>query len=421
MGMKINPHKIQVALDGRLIKKHEYFVPVVGENFDGHDFIDQALKNGAAGVIEESELYKLAANKLTDIGPIVIAITGSLGKSTTRKFIAESLRIKYKVVQGDLNTKLGLATNIINNLSADSEYFIAECGMDRPGELLDTGNFLKPYVVVLTNVNESHYMYFDSINEIVKGKADLLRTVNKNGRVYINWDSKYARRTVKYSNTKNITKYSSKDISLLPDKLSFIGEHNLLNLSVAYKIAIDEGVDKTKLDKVAKKIKTPKGRMQILKGINESTIIDDSYNASAPEAVIKSLNAAKEYFDKNLNGRFIAILGGMAELGRYSKRAHKKVAKEIIKTKPDYILLSGELAKIYDAGHTLSDSEYELKIFSDHEKVVVFIRNEVKPTKKDLFFFKGSQTTRLEKIIELLLKDPTKAKSLLPRQDARWK
>jgi len=418
--MKINPYKIKVSLDNRIIKKGEFFVAVKGERFDGHDFIDAALKSGAGGVLEVEELYKLAQIKLKSVNPRVIAVTGSLGKSTTRKFIAECLAIKYKVVQGDLNTKLGLAVNIINDLRKDTDYFIAECGMDRPGELFETGKFIKPDIVVLTNISESHYEFFNSIEKIIEGKGELLKTVNKNGRVYINWDSKYARKAIKYSNTTNIYKYKRSDNLLLPKGLSFIGEHNYLNLSVAYKLALDEGVDKIKVNSVVKKIKTPKGRMQLLKGINGSTIIDDSYNASAPTAVISSLNAARDFFEKNLEGRFIVILGGMAELGKYAKKAHIKVAKEIIKINPDMVLLSGELAINYNSEKTFTKNNIAHKKFNLHKEVVKFITTKIKPDKNDLLFFKGSQSTRLEKIIEPLLADPSTAKDSLPRQDARW-
>src|SRR3989344_9294770 len=124
---------MKVALDSRLIKKGEYFVPVKGESFDGHKFIDDALKNGAKGIIEENKLYELASKKLGEIDPIVIAITGSVGKSTMRDFVSTLISQKYKICVGSLNTKLGLATNIINDLKAGDRFFVAEWGMDYAG------------------------------------------------------------------------------------------------------------------------------------------------------------------------------------------------------------------------------------------------------------------------------------------------
>src|SRR3989344_6605797 len=142
---------MKVCLDSRLIKAGEYFVAVVGENFDGHKFISDVLGKGAAGVLQENELYKISSEKLARINPVVIAVTGSVGKSTTRDFLKILLDTKYKVCVGSLNTKLGLATNIVNEMEYDCEIFIAECGMDHAGELFETGEFIKPNIVVITN------------------------------------------------------------------------------------------------------------------------------------------------------------------------------------------------------------------------------------------------------------------------------
>ena len=159
---------IKVCLDSRLIKPGDYFVPVVGENFDGHKFIDQVLEKGASGIIEEKELYEISTNKLNRINPIVIAVTGSVGKSTTVNFLNILLSEKFSVCVGTLNTKLGLATNIVNDMNDDCEIFLAECGMDRPGELFDTGEFIKPDVVMITNISESHIEKLGSLITVIR-------------------------------------------------------------------------------------------------------------------------------------------------------------------------------------------------------------------------------------------------------------
>src|SRR3990167_2481985 len=103
---KIN-RDIHVCLDSRLVMPGDYFVPIVGESVDGHKYIDSAIKNGAVGIIEESELYEIASEKLASVNPKVIAITGSVGKTTMRNFLSTILSEKYKVCVGSLNTKLG--------------------------------------------------------------------------------------------------------------------------------------------------------------------------------------------------------------------------------------------------------------------------------------------------------------------------
>jgi len=420
--MNVDPFKLKVSLDSRTAKKGDYFVAVNGEVIDGHKFIDQAKRNGAVGVLEEDELYELASKKLKVINPRIIAITGSLGKSTTSKFIAELLSVRYNVAEGTLNTKLGLATNIINSMTEATEYFVAECGMDKSGELIKTGKFINPDVVVLTNVSESHMQFFKSQDEIIKGKGDLLKSVKREGSIYINWDSELAQKAEKYSNTKDIYKYSQKDVSLLPKGLKMLGEHNRTALACAYMLALEKGVEKSKLTKKIMKLTPPKGRLNVLRGINGSTIIDDSYNGSAPDSVLSSFSAADDLFEENnLKGKKIAVLGAMLELGNFEDEAHKSVGDEIVKMDYDYVILSGELARKYDINKVISNTKAIVSKISDHEEAVDYIKTKIKPTSEDLLLFKGSQGTRLEKIIEPLLIDPSKSPTLLPRQDARWK
>jgi len=147
-------NSLSVNLDSRLIKPGEYFVPVKGEFTDGHKYIDNALKNGAKGIIEVEELYKIAQRKLKSIDPTIIAITGSVGKSTTRDFVYTLISTQYRAAKGTLNTKLGLATNIINDLKFGDEFFIAEAGMDKLEELTATGRFLNPDIVVCTAIKK---------------------------------------------------------------------------------------------------------------------------------------------------------------------------------------------------------------------------------------------------------------------------
>ncbi len=228
---------IIVSLDSRLIKPGEYFVPVKGEVTDGHKYMDMALQNGAVGIIEENELYKLASEKLAKIKPIVLAVTGSVGKSTMVGFISTLLSQKFKVCKGSLNTKLGLAVNIINDMKNNDQIFVAETGMDRAGELLETGNFISPHIAVITNVSETHLEKLGSFENIKKAKAELLQTIRQGGSAFINWDD---------AGAKSIAKYVPKSVFVRRYKLyngdndkpfNFIGKHNKVLASGAIDIA----------------------------------------------------------------------------------------------------------------------------------------------------------------------------------------
>lgn len=405
---------MKVCLDSRLIKKGDYFVPVIGEENDGHKYIDVAIKNGAKGVIEEQELYKLASKKLKKIDPFVIAITGSVGKTTTREYISTLLLANYNVCIGNLNTKLGLAVNIINDMQNTCEFFVAECGMDKKGELTETGNFIKPKIVVLTNVSESHLGKLGSLQKVKNAKAELIKTLPKNGVVYVNKNSKNAVETAKKHAPGEIIYYGDGDSfnSLFIKNVQVKGEHNIVNAHVAYLLA--EYFNVALAHNYLKKLKQPKGRFNRLKGINGSTLFDDSYNSS-PESCINALKAVSILGKK----RKIAILGGMLELGSFENDGHKKVGDTLATLSFDYVVLVGELAQKIKT-KDLIKSNIQIFECGNSDQAAEVVLNKIKPNKGDTILVKASQGIRLEKTVILLLDNSQKAEVLLVRQDARW-
>ncbi|PJA40689.1 hypothetical protein CO178_01710 [candidate division WWE3 bacterium CG_4_9_14_3_um_filter_34_6] len=301
--------ELKVCLDSRLVNSGDYFVPIKGENFDGHKFIDDAIKAGAAGIIEEEELYKLASEKLSRINPIVIAVTGSVGKSTMCSFISTILLEKHNVCVGKLNTKLGLAVNIMNDLKDNDYFFVAEAGMDKAGELTETGKFLNPDAVVITNISESHMEKLGSLDEIKKAKSEILKTVISGGTVYLNWDCSNIRDIVsEVPNEVTLITYgllgdakfdkSSADLLLSVEEdgyetfdeipFSFIGKHNYLNALGAFAVVDEFGINVVNILNGMKKLKTPNGRLKLIDGIFGSIIVDDTYNSS-PASLIGAI------------------------------------------------------------------------------------------------------------------------------------
>lgn len=414
---------MKVSLDSRLIQKGEYFVPVKGESFDGHQFVEAALKNGAAGVIEEEELYKIASEKLQKINPVVIAITGSVGKTTMREFISALLSTQFKVCIGNLNTKLGLAVNILNDMQEDTEFFVAECGMDKKGELLETGSFIKPKVVVLTNISESHMEKLGSLEAIKEAKAELLQTLPKNGVAFFNWSNKNVRDVAKKYAPLEWYQYgelSELDKKLYFDKTNIIGEHLWVSIDGAYKVA--DYFNLKNLEGALKSIKPAKGRLTKIAGINGSRLFDDTYNAS-PVSCQYALQAVHEYFVTVLKGRNrkIAVLGGMLELGSFEDVGHKIVGDKVAELEYDHLILVGDLAKKIVASEKLRNSKVNIHYCKDNLEAGEFVKNEIKPKKGDVILVKASQGIRLEKTVEVLMAHPETAKDLLVRQDARWK
>ncbi len=438
---------LRVNLDSRLIKPGEYFMPVKGEFTDGHKYINSALKNGAKGVIEVDELYEIAQYKLKSINPIVIAITGSVGKSTTRDFIFSLISTQYRVAKGTLNTKLGLATNIINNLKSADKFFVAEAGMDRLGELTDTGKFLDPDIVVCTAIKTAHLEKLGSLDNIIKAKSELWRILKPNKTLVVNYDDQNIKtalirfppnngvKIIKVnSKSHNSDKYSYAKILTLINNNSdekyksidefpfqFIGDHNYFNALLAVAVARLVQISNHNIVNGLKDLNTPKGRLRIISGINDSIIIDDTYNA-LPDSVCSALSATNKYYKSHkLKGRKIAILGGMLELGSFENDAHKIVGDCVVYNHIDVLVVVKSLGKKILESKKLKNSDIKIYETNSIDETIKLLKETIHLTKDDIILVKASQGIRLEKVVKGVMKYPKTATKVLVRQDARWK
>ncbi len=418
---------MKVCLDSRLIQPGDYFVPVKGENFDGHKFIEAAVSLGAAGVIEVDELYKIASEKLSRINPKIIAITGSVGKSTMRSFLTTFLSQKYNVCEGSLNTKLGLAVNIVNDMKDTCQVFIAETGMDYMGELLETGEFLHPDIAVITNISESHYEKLGSLPSIQKAKSQILETVKDGGVGFLcETDSNILELETlgMIPGHINIHWYSALRFNsdlMKKAEFSFLGKHNIVNAIGAASISLELGLSETEILEGFKMLDTPKGRLKKIDGVNGSVLIDDTYNSS-PVSCLSAIESVEEYFkDMKSESRKIAVLGGMLELGEYEDEGHRLIGQALISNRFDIVVLVGSPGnKIGE----LADLEAKgMKVFHAENSFEAgeIVKELVKPQKGDIILLKGSQGVRLEITVESLMLNPEDAVNLLVRQDARWK
>ncbi|PIR43652.1 hypothetical protein COV24_01615 [candidate division WWE3 bacterium CG10_big_fil_rev_8_21_14_0_10_32_10] len=391
---------MKVCLDSRLVKKGEYFVPVKGDVLDGHKFIGGALKKGAAGIIEEKELYKLAEDKLKKTNPIVIGIAGSVGKSTFRTYLIQVLSEKYKVLDGFLNTKLGLATIIVNNLT-NHEVFIAELGIDRLGEMKQVTDFIRPTFSVITKLEKEHLQFLGNLDNVISENLVCIKN-SKNKMGYINIKDKKI--VEEHIHDLNVNYFSSNDINLdIPEH-----ENNYLG---CIKMIATEKFDFTDADfkKALNFIERPKGRLNLIKGKKGSLIVDDSYNAVCDTSVIEGIKYAKniaEKYNKNLN----IILSPLRETGDTEQVQHKNVAEFLNKINTKNIYLCGEKSNLYSDCLTKP-----FVIFEDSSKA------KISMSSSDLFYVKGSQFYRMENIVKKLMDPNLKAKDILVRQDVRWK
>jgi len=402
---------MKVCLDSRLIQPDEYFVPIKGENLDGHAYIDSVLAKGAAGILEEEELYKKVQEKLNIIKPKIIGITGSSGKTTTAKLVNTVLSSQLKTCLGTLNTKLGLSVNVINDMADNCGIFVAEMGMDRQGEISETTKLFPPDFAVLTTINHVHVEKLGSMKNLVKAKGEILERIKTNGVAIINSENKH---------TKSLgQKHSGKVIwfdstPLLNYPANFQDEFSIRNANVCTILARLFGMTDTQVIDALQNFRLPKGRLNILEGANDAIIIDDTYNAN-PESVRYAL----ETLAKKTGKRKVAILGDMRELGKFSNKDHAEIGKYINSLNLDLFIGVGNLAQVIcqNVNNTQTkvlwteNSETFSKLFED---------KLLKLQEGDVILVKGSQGQRMEKIVKLLLRNPQDAHKLLVRQDARW-
>ncbi len=416
--LTLNNH-LKVTTDTRKLKKGDYYIPVVGEKYDGHTYVSKALELGAAGILEEQDLYELVKIKLDYIKPKIVGITGSSGKTTVTRFLHQLLSTTHKTCLGSLNTKLGLSMNVINDMNLDCEIFIAEMGMDREHELFETTELFNTDVAVITTINEAHLSKLKTLDNIVKAKFEISSHMKPNSALVLNADNVL---TTSYSNPYIVTNLiwfgiETSLASVTPrlfdvKVLRVPGKHNLYNvlaaLSAIYGLGFGLDTYVTKLGE----LNLPKGRLNLLQGINGSKILDDTYNAN-PESTCAALDVLYE----TTATRKIVILGDMRELGDFELPGHIKVAEYLSTNAISLLITVGELGKmVYD--NAKITNKFHIKSSEDFGNLIA--QNEILIQEGDLILIKGSQGVRMEKITKLLLKFPETAGEVLVRQDASW-
>jgi UDP-N-acetylmuramoyl-tripeptide--D-alanyl-D-alanine ligase len=251
---------------------------------------------------------------------LVIGITGSYGKTSTKEFLAEILSAKFKVLKTKkhINSEIGIAKTILNELKGEHEIFVAEIGAYNKGKIREVCRTLMPKIGVLTGISEQHLSTFGSKENIIKAKYELIESLPDNGLAVFNGGDKYCRELYQKTDIKKrITErlnetYKSQAFHLFP--------WDFENLSMAVLVARELGMKK---EEIAKKIKNLKSLIKTKQGINNTKIIDSTYSAN-PKSVISHL----EYF-KNLPGRKIIIMPCLIELGRASSGIHEKIGRKI--------------------------------------------------------------------------------------------
>ena len=418
--------------DTRKLNKGDVYVGIKGENFNGNSFYMDAINLGATVCILEEPpktidcnatiiqvdnsikcLQELAKNVINNFKGTVIAVTGSVGKTSTKDMIYSVLKEKYNAHKtiGNQNNHIGLPLTILS-LEEDNEVLVLEMGMNHLGEISYLTNIAKPDVAVITNVGTAHIGNLGSRENILKAKLEILEGLNPNGVIIINNDNDLLHEW--YLNNKgnyNIITIGINNNSLYMAniiernewwstfscdneiyKVPVGGEHFIYNALAAIAVGkyFNEDVDIIKHGILNFELSS--NRMSIINSGN-ITIIDDSYNAN-----FDSMSYAIKYLG-SLTGRNIAVLGTMRELGDYTEDLHKKIGNLVEKEKIDILITVGEDSDFInegaiDAGFN-KDNSYH---FTNNLDAINFI-NSIK-SDNDNILVKASNSLNFKEIVE---------------------
>ncbi len=432
-----------ITTDSRKVARGNLFIPLVGEKFDGHDYIEQCFDTGASicltqKVIPERDncsavLVNDTAKALRDIATWhrnkynipVVGITGSVGKTSTKDLISCVLARKYEVLktQGNFNNEIGLPLTLFN-LDERHEVAVIEMGMSGFGEISRLTAIAQPQVAVITNIGVSHIEKLGSQQGILKAKLEILEGLKPDGLVVLNGDDPLLRekrgkldsRAVFYGMDGSVDYRAENYQSLGEDGSSFSimvdnktyevkvpvpGIHNVYNAMAAIALGVEMNISMKIIVEGISDYSPGSMRQNIIshKGIK---IINDAYNAS-PQSMQAAINVLEELSTKT---RGIAVLGDMLEMGNMAKELHYSVGDFIKDKNISHLITVGKDSKnITQAVTDSGNSSINLRHFDNNSDALDYIIGIVK--QGDYILIKGSRGMKMEQIAEGLLQQQT--------------
>lgn len=419
-----------VVIDSRKIEPGGVFIATKGEKVDGHTFIPSVIDKGAIGIVCEREIenctvpYILVEDSfkaLKDIAEFyrkqlsikVVGITGSVGKTSTKEFIASVLSVKYKVLktQGNFNNEVGLPLTVLS-IRSEHEIAVLEMGISDFGEMHRLSKIARPDVCVMTNIGQCHLENLGTREGILKAKSEIFDFMNPEGYVFVNGDDdllgkmtkKGVRRPVHFGLDSANEIYASDvmskglfgseavihaNLSVFPVKIPLPGAHMILNALAAAGVGMQFGLTTQEIKQGIADVESVSGRSNVL-SLPDYTLIDDCYNANPA-----SMRAAIDLLSTAL-GRKVAILGDMFELGEREEQLHGEIGAYAAERGIDVLICTGKLSeKMYQ--QALKTKEKELYYFETRDDMMKELPRILR--KGDTILVKASHGMQFEKVV----------------------
>jgi alanine racemase len=452
------------CFDSRRIEPGQLFIALKTERGDGHQFMQEAVKGGATGLVctrppefdtegltvvvmrdVESALLSWTKVVLQRYGTTVIGVTGSTGKSTTKEAIAKVLGVRHTIYKNpaSFNGRLGLPL-ALGKLGPDHRLAVLEFGTDRFGEMAQLVEATRPTVGVITNISHKHIGRLGTLENIAHQNGVLIQSLPPEGVAILNEDDEQVRamrsmtkaRIYTYGLDPAGTAFGADmiayNIVTARDKTGFdirhsrdryrgrwvnlLGIHQLycvmaaLSVGLHFDVSIEDGL------RALTELSPLPGRLSPLEGLNGSFLLDDSYNAT-PESTVAALDFLHAVRRKLPHERTIFVLGDMDDLGTYAVRGHLDVGKRVAET-ADVLITIGELAATASrAAVDYGMSREQVRVTFSHQDAVGLLREMAQPT--DVILVKGGTNARLERVTAALLANEAD-RMALPRQESAY-
>jgi UDP-N-acetylmuramoyl-tripeptide--D-alanyl-D-alanine ligase len=428
-----------VCTDSRRAKSGDVFFAIKGENFDGHGFLNEVAEKKATAVVIENKkipaqlpgcavlavpdtieaLGKFAAAYRRDFTLPVVCVCGSNGKTTTKELIASVLRQNFSTLwsEASFNNNIGVPLTLLR-LEKSHAAAVLEAGTNHPGELAPLVEMIQPGLGVLTNIGREHLEFFGDMAGVALEEGRLAELLPKDGTLFVNGDNPWTPEVVRRARARvvrvgfgEMNDWRAENVRLDKSGVTFaatapakefcgeyrlplLGRHQALNAIFAVAIGAQTGMTAAQIQRGLAECKPAKMRMQYWEagGIR---VLDDAYNANA-DSMVAALETLR---DLPMQGRRVAVLGDMAELGAHSEAAHAEVGRRAAELQVGQLFAVGKMAPIM--AKAARDAGLSRVIeFENVEAATKAVKSFLKSG--DLVLLKASRSSRLERIAETL-------------------